>query len=89
MTKALIVAIVGTVLSVATAYAQNDDTNGGNTGASGIVTDSDGNQSAVDLPDVPDRTPYPADQKTQDFMNGQMPSDEQSNEPPSGEQSND
>jgi hypothetical protein len=89
MKKALITVMVGAILSITAAYAQSDDNDSGNTGASGVVTDSDGNQSTVDLPDVPDRTPYPADQKTQDFMNGHMPSGDQSSDSPSDNQSSD
>jgi hypothetical protein len=70
MRRTLVVVAVYSPMLATAAYAQTDDNGEPPTGATGVVTDSDGNQTTVDLPDVPDRTPYPADQTTQDFMNG-------------------
>ena len=80
MRNALIIVAVCAALSATAAYAQSDDNSDTGPGATGVVTDSDGNQTTVELPDVPNRTPYPADQKTQDFMNGNMPANEPSND---------
>lgn len=68
---ALVTFLVGLAGSAALAQDDNSDI----PGATGVYTDSDGNQTTVELPDVRDRTPQPMDEKTQDFMNGNFPSD--------------
>jgi hypothetical protein len=37
-------------------------------GATGVYTDAQGNETVIPLPDVPDVTPIPADEHTQELM---------------------